>query len=573
MTLKSFAVNNFRGISGGLEKNKILFEGTNSIFVFGQNNTGKSSILRAYEAFYKDSINANTDFNYIDNSSDIEIEVEVYITEDEDKSTIDDKAPNKWDNLVSNYTDDNGIMKIRKVFKRSDSGKKAANFTWKQENGSAQFEEVAYGGIGLHPVFQSLMLKPLYIKAMPTESDVESIVNEVLKEVATSRLSKADSEKLKKAQKIIDELQNDIYKPEDIATYKENVNKQFSEMFTGFTVDIDDGKSKAKFTHDKIGKEFKVSFNYKITHDTIEPNTYEQVGHGSVRVAIFLLMLMRDKLRGEEEARKNFIVLFEEPELFLHPILTKKLRSLIYDVSDTDTPFQLLCASHSPQMIDVSKEHASLVRMIKTDDNKTQVFQIRYSDLENDEPDSLNNVKEKIYEILRFDPYICESFYADEVLLVEGDTEAIILRGFQQEFENLKDVFVVNCHTCNNIPFYQRFFSKFNIPYNIICDTDSNTGCDKGWNSDCDNPTFTGGIQKSIYNQFEADKTTGVAKNFFVFDTTFESHHAKLDEPFKFVDINSGSKPVEANNYWKKIVTKKTMTVLKKFQLLSTLKN
>lgn len=198
------------------------------------------------------------------------------------------------------------------------------------------------------------------------------------------------------------------------------------------------------------------------------------------------------------------------------------------------------------------------MRMIKTADNGTQVFQIRYSDLENEEQNSPNKVKEKIHEILRFDPYVCESFYADEILLVEGDTEAIVLRGFQQKIADLRDIFVVNCHSCTNIPFYQRFFSKFNIPYSVICDTDSDTGCDKGWNADCENPTFTGGIQKSIYEQFIADKEKGISKHFFVFDTTFESCHAEVDEPFKYDNFDSDSKSVNANGYWKKIIASKT---------------
>ncbi|MGL1493945.1 AAA family ATPase, partial [Vibrio parahaemolyticus] len=48
-------------------------------------------------------------------------------------------------------------------------------------------------------------------------------------------------------------------------------------------------------------------------------------------------------------------MLFEEPELFLYPRLLKELRELIYAVSDLEYPYQVLCASHSPQMIDLSK--------------------------------------------------------------------------------------------------------------------------------------------------------------------------------------------------------------------------
>jgi len=324
MKIKSFAVNNFRGISGGLEKNKILFEDTNAIFIFGQNNVGKSSILKAYEAFYDENVNINTDFNYINDSSNIEIEVEVYISEAEDRPFVDTKAPGKWDNLVSKYLDDNNVMKIRKEFIQSGKNK-VLNSTWKYDGENSQFDSVAYGGIGLHTVFKSLMLRPLYIKAMPTENEVETIVTAILKKVAEDKLNPDDNKELQKAQQIIDELQKKMYNPEDIERYKNKVNEKFNEMFTGFNINIDDGASRAKFTHDKIGKDFKVNFNYESSLSNIHINTYEQIGHGSIRIAIFLLMLMQDNLKGYEGIRKDFIVLFEEPELFLHPILTKML--------------------------------------------------------------------------------------------------------------------------------------------------------------------------------------------------------------------------------------------------------
>ncbi|MDO4764203.1 MAG: AAA family ATPase [Flavobacteriaceae bacterium] len=79
------------------------------------------------------------------------------------------------------------------------------------------------------------------------------------------------------------------------------------------------------------------------------------------------MLLMRDIAEEFErvENRKDYIVLFEEPELFLHPKIMKDLRELIYKVSEDDMPYQVICASHSPQMIDITKDKTSLVRMVK----------------------------------------------------------------------------------------------------------------------------------------------------------------------------------------------------------------
>ncbi|UZJ64358.1 hypothetical protein OKW96_18575 [Sphingobacterium sp. KU25419] len=88
----------------------------------------------------------------------------------------------------------------------------------------------------------------------------------------------------------------------------------------------------------------------------------------------------------------------------------KQLRSLIYKVSETNTPYQILCASHSPQMIDITKEKSSLVRMVKNG-NGTKVYQINDEFLK-DSKDirTKEELKQEMNEVLRFNPFICESF-------------------------------------------------------------------------------------------------------------------------------------------------------------------
>jgi putative ATP-dependent endonuclease of OLD family len=244
--------------------------------------------------------------------------------------------------------------------------------------------------------------------------------------------------------------------------------------------------------------------------------------------------------------------------LFLHPILTKKLRGLVYEVSGKDTPFQILCASHSPQMIDISRDHMSLVRMTKNSAGNTKLFQVEREDLINEQQPTNSDIKQKIYEILRLDPFVCEAFYADEVLLVEGDTEAIIARGYQQETEHLKDVFIVNCHSVVNMPFYQKLFAKFNILYSVICDTDHITKA-TGWDNKTENPSFTAHVQKTIAELYSQHAERDLSQKFFVFPESFEPCHKKLPGNFKFDDSSkSEGKPYMANQYWQQLQEHKT---------------
>ncbi len=40
-----------------------------------------------------------------------------------------------------------------------------------------------------------------------------------------------------------------------------------------------------------------------------------------------------------------------------------------------------------------------------------------------------------------FNPHVCEAFYADKVILVEGDTEAIVYRALLKEYYPEEEVF------------------------------------------------------------------------------------------------------------------------------------
>ncbi len=558
MKIISFGVNNFRGISGGIENNTIEFHNSNTIFLLGQNNVGKSSFLKAYEFFYKNTTTTAEDFYRMNLENSIEFELVLQLDMYDFQK---DSLKNKQEGLKKWLNKDN-FLKIKKII-RLKPGKKiefeSENYTW--DYGNQLWEKKNYGGIGLDSVFQSALPKPIFIKAMPTESEVEIIINDILKQKAESNLKDKERQELKDAQEKILDLQNKLYNPESINSYKNEVNRHFNELFPNTKIELSE-KDKAKWTENSIGKIFSIHFEQnKIDgeKDSTIPTNYDRVGHGAVRSAIFSLLLMKDIAEEFErvENRKDYIVLFEEPELFLHPKLMKQLRSLIYKVSESKSPYQLLCASHSPQMIDITKEKSSLVRMVKTN-NGTMLFQINDDFLmKSKEIRTKEELKTEMNEVLRFNPFICESFYSDEVILIEGPTEEIILRGYLNEINPTKDIFIVNCGTVNNIPFFQKIFSKFNIKYHVICDSDDS----KIHNTDDFGLTvFDYGIQKSIYEQFNLDyKKDGYTCGLFlVHEITFEPSHKNNIIPNELQYSNdfksSDGKPYNANLYWKNIL-------------------
>jgi putative ATP-dependent endonuclease of the OLD family len=120
MKIISFAVNNFRSINGGLENNRVNFDDSNTIFIFGQNNVGKSSLLHSYEFITKDIIPADSDYFNQDKSNTIELEIKIKI-EQKDIDLIPESSKKGYSDFI-NKKDKDGNITVKK--KTSSDGKK-----------------------------------------------------------------------------------------------------------------------------------------------------------------------------------------------------------------------------------------------------------------------------------------------------------------------------------------------------------------------------------------------------------------------------------------------------------------
>ena len=555
MKISFFAINNFRGISGGLSQNKIIFEDTNTLFIYGPNNVGKSTFLKAYQEFYLNTTPIQSDFFKSNFENKIEFEIEVTLQQF-DKDRIEAKAPKKVESYKKYLKDDK--LRIKKTW-ALDSKKKVKDLNETYNYETELYEDSSYATIGLHQIFQSCMPKPIFIKAMPTEDEAKDILNDILKSMAESTLKLADLVALDEAKAKIQELQDKMYNPELVSSYQDSVNTYFSKIFEDTKLTFNEIKDRLVWTENKLGKDFNIDFVKTDTNGDIDssiPSSSKHVGHGTLRTAIFTLLLMKDVAEKFErqDGRKDYMVLFEEPELFLYPKIVKELRDLIYQVSLDELPYQVLCASHSPSMIDISKPKLSIIRLNKNEIG-TNIYQINDSFLKKAKNVKTNDeLKQEMNEILRFNPYVCESFYADEVLLIEGPTEEIIARAYIQDINPKKDLFILNCGTVNNIPFYQQIFSKFNIKYHAVFDTDGKAIINF---DEFNSPSFESHIQKSISDQHSLDKAVYPVGLLRVHETTFEPAHQSLEIPeelrYSEQAPNQG-KPFNANLYWKNIL-------------------
>ncbi|TYO99364.1 putative ATP-dependent endonuclease of OLD family [Geothermobacter ehrlichii] len=451
MKLVEFRITNFRGLGGS--GNVITFDGSNVIFLIGQNNVGKSSFLHAYEFFVNSRQKAaESDFFQYKTDTAIEMEADFRREEGDDENPDFSGEPDWIEKWVQT---DTGLITIKKIW--TEVGKAFTKYT---KGADGEFVKNGFGG--MDSLFTKYAPTPIAINAIETVESLEKKVNEIIEKEHLKKLKENYTTEYDDAVTAIRKIQEKVTSSEAIQTYNTNINASFKKVFPSLSLKI---SVKDEGGGIDVVKAFKTNHSIDVAKDGVDrKETFSQHGHGVIRQALFnFFAFLKSETIGN---RKEYILLFEEPELFLHPKSTRLLREELYSLAE-DSPFQILCCTHCPQMIDISKPHCSLVRICKVENERTVSHQVGESIFQNE----VN--KDFVQMINRFDPNVCEAFYADTVCLVEGDTEAVICRELLKSSYPSSDIFVLNTGSKNNIPFFQRILTHFRIRHVVIHDSDT----------------------------------------------------------------------------------------------------
>nr|BDT27043.1 ATP-dependent endonuclease [Bacteriovorax sp. HI3] len=208
----------------------------------------------------------------------------------------------------------------------------------------------------------------------------------------------------------------------------------------------------------------------------------EKQGHGAQRSLIFALIEVLAKRsalsKGErgvddKEEIRSTLLLFEEPELYLHPHLMRRLKSALEQISKSDS-WQCLCTTHSPFLIDVAKDPLSLIILQKNESRK-----LSFKQLKADPFVGKTKERDSLRALLDFHPTVCESFFAKQVVLVEGDTEIAFFSLVKNYLEYLnisphsyESTTIVSCDGKWTIAPIALLLKTFGIPFKIIHDED-----------------------------------------------------------------------------------------------------
>jgi predicted ATP-dependent endonuclease of OLD family len=157
------------------------------------------------------------------------------------------------------------------------------------------------------------------------------------------------------------------------------------------------------------------------------------------------------------------IILIDEPELHLHPSVLKRfLRILQKKMLEMQTFF----TTHNSVFVNPETlEH--LWRITRDDNGHTKIYTLANA--------TVNIPKKRLFQELNADN--TEMFFADKVLLVEGISDRILLRGLIDRFyKGKRDIKVVYMGSKGNVDVYADLCHAFNIPYAVMLDCDALKG-------------------------------------------------------------------------------------------------
>lgn len=158
--------------------------------------------------------------------------------------------------------------------------------------------------------------------------------------------------------------------------------------------------------------------------------------------------------------RGSYLLLFEEPELYLHP---RAQRQLMAALTEFAKDHQVLVTTHSPGFFQPGTK--GFTRLYKTDAGVRS------------RPVDLTLRMKDEYQIVRHENNEA-AFFAQKVVLVEGDSDTFVFphlaKLFSKKWDDVeRNVMFVKIGGKGNISRYRNFFEQFDVPIHVIADLDA----------------------------------------------------------------------------------------------------
>ena len=520
MRLAELKVTNYRGLR------EVSIPLSRFVCVTGENNSGKSSVLQVLSLFLSGSTLTTTDF--FEDGKEILIEVKLADITSEDLNLL---AKEHRDRITPLLTDDS-LMLVRRygpdgkgqleyrglvpkdgrfhpdavdalVFKKKAKalrdaviqsfpeldGKIEASAT--QADVKEEIEKLAFGlpveekesrlvplPTGLDKSITPMLPERIYIPAVKNLADdtktaegssFGKILGIVMKSIEP--MLKEDSELFEKlSRKLTRTTGPDGVVHDDRLDAIKNIEAMIEgfvrESFASVTLEIDVPPPELK----------SVLSTARIVADDGVKGPLELKGDGLRRAVVFSILRSYCEIArsaqtqgaGDVGIQREYLLLFEEPELFLHPAAQKVLFDALGVFA---TRNHVVVTTHSPLFFG-AENTATFIRL-----SKTTVSGVPKPFTKERPVDLMGMGARDAFQLICYENNAA-AFFANTVVLVEGDCDFIVFPHVAELLDarwsaKTRSVAFVRVSGKGSIRRYREFFSLFEVPVRVITDLDA----------------------------------------------------------------------------------------------------
>ncbi len=542
----------------------------NILCLVGDNNSGKSTILKAYElAVGTQTFSYEKDYCKKSIEENTFIEISVHIPE----GTAN--IAEKWKEKQGEY------LVVKSRWEWDQNGTKTRKTFDPELNDYSNDGNAA----GLDNVFNSRLPVPFRIGALDnSQAELKNLLKLIVDPIAETLKAKLE-DKESELSIALERFTAHAKKPveehkEIIEKINERITNSHNKIFPNLSINLDIGMGELKVDPlEALVKGSKLSI--KEFEDNVD---WDQQGTGSQRALFWSLLQVRSRLqavknskldnekkikqtekdikklesekdkaktdslketkqkliedkntelqalkevdpekavdeRNNEVTLPGYMLLIDEPEIALHPNGIRAASKYLYELAN-DQSWQVMLTTHSPLFINPFEDHTTIVRLTRSEGNPSpNTYRSDDITFKGDEIECLKLLNS-------FDQNLSEMFFGQYPLIVEGDTE---YASFDAVMKMDPDKYQINCKPIlirargkyTIIPLI-KMLSHFKVNFSVLHDSDY----PKNKNGNANN-VWSG--NQDIYREIINARKAGIHVVHRVSISTFEVAHDKID--------------------------------------------
>lgn len=569
MRIKKLLVKNLRSI----KELEVGFDAVTALI--GSNNVGKSTVLKALEIFFEAAPRLNPDDYHNRDDEDIEVIVEfadLVPAEIEEFGTAVVSNTLTVKRVFSKQRDDDlqyealantfpPFAEIRSISNKTDRRSKfneiasltdglatvrtadaadEAMLEWEAAHPAELELAFRRGFFGAPNVASGKLKKKTSLHLVPAVADAKDETGDPKKSPIISLLSEISKQIYENRKEVID--------------FVERAREQFSELVDpqkipelGGISDLLTSAVRRYYKDSKLLADWQlqegVAVDFPKPTIRVEDHGFqtvlENVGHGLQRASLFaIIQFLAERSLSEsqeddfDQAQSDIILLVEEPEIYQHPhkqlVISDAFHAICESFSkSTGIRFQVIFTTHSEKFVGIHRfQSARILRKLdglgspSHSAKSVSVSQCSeyFAALLGKEPMSDEAFEAKMHIFSR---EVCEGFFAEKVILVEGVTDKAVIEGFYRNkginaVAEAIAIVAVEGKTKMDKPLY--VFSSLGIPTYPVFDSDLRKGHQKR------RPAANRLLQQIVGVDQPSDFPNGVFPRFCAFEGNLETY-------------------------------------------------